>query len=45
MRELYLEEFKPGRGVAQLRCVVKDISGEEVLTFIAKVLFKKRETG
>ena len=36
---------KPDRGVAKLRCVMKDISGDEVLTFIAKVLFKKRETG
>lgn len=36
---------KPDRGLAKLRCVVADKSGDEVLTFIANVLFQKRETG
>ncbi|MGI9488886.1 MAG: MaoC family dehydratase [Geminicoccaceae bacterium] len=36
---------KPDRGLAKLRCVVADRSGDEVLTFIANVLFQKRETG
>jgi len=36
---------KPDRGIARLRCVMTEIDGEEVLAFVAKVLFKKRETG
>ena len=36
---------KPDRGLTKLRCVVADESGDEVLTFIANVLFQKRETG
>ena len=36
---------KPDRGLAKLRCVVADRSGAEVLTFVANVLFQKRETG
>ena len=36
---------KPDRGLAKLHCVVADKSGDEVLTFIANVLFQKRETG
>ena len=36
---------KPDRGLARLRCVVADQSGDEVLTFVANVLFQKRETG
>ena len=36
---------KPDRGLAKLRCVVTDVSGSDVLTFVANVLFQKRETG
>ena len=36
---------KPDRGLAKLRCVVANGSGDEVLTFVANVLFAKRETG
>ncbi|MEM8950583.1 MAG: MaoC family dehydratase [Pseudomonadota bacterium] len=36
---------KPDRGLAKLRCSVADKSGDEVLTFVANVLFQKRETG
>lgn len=36
---------KPDRGVVRLRCVVIQASGEEVLTFVANVLFQKRGTG
>ncbi|MGI9417973.1 MAG: MaoC family dehydratase [Geminicoccaceae bacterium] len=36
---------KPDRGLAKLRCVVANQSGDEVLTFVANVLFQKRETG
>lgn len=36
---------KPDRGLAKLRCVVTDASEAEVLTFVANVLFQKRETG
>jgi acyl dehydratase len=34
---------KPDRGLARLRCVVADQSGTDVLTFVANVLFQKRE--
>lgn len=36
---------KPDRGLAKLRCVVADKTGDEVLTFVANVLFQRRETG
>ncbi|NJO36403.1 MAG: MaoC family dehydratase [Rhizobiales bacterium] len=36
---------RPDRGLAKLRCVVADASENEVLTFIANVLFQRRETG
>ena len=36
---------KPDRGLAKLRCVVADGAGNEVLTFVANVLFQMRETG
>lgn len=36
---------KPDRGLAKLRCIVANEQGEEVLTFIANVLFQLRETG
>ncbi|MEZ5932567.1 MAG: MaoC family dehydratase [Alphaproteobacteria bacterium] len=36
---------KPDRGIAKLRCIVADGSQGEVLTFIANVLFQRRETG
>ena len=36
---------KPDRGLARLRCVVADQSGDDVLTFVANVLFQRRETG
>ena len=36
---------KPDRGVAKLRCVMANTSEEEVLAFVANVLFQKRETG
>lgn len=36
---------KPDRGLAKLRCVVADQAGAEVLTFVANVLFQRRETG
>ncbi|MDH3662606.1 MAG: MaoC family dehydratase [Alphaproteobacteria bacterium] len=36
---------KLDRGLARLRCVVADGSGDEVMTFVANVLFQKRETG
>lgn len=36
---------KPDRGLAKLLCVVTDPSGSDVLTFVANVLFQKRETG
>ncbi len=36
---------KPDRGLAKLRCVVTDGGDEEVMTFVANVLFQKRETG
>jgi len=36
---------KPDRGLVKFRCVVTDASEDEVLTFIANVLFQKNETG
>lgn len=36
---------KPDRGLAKLRCVVTNGSDEEILTFVANVLFQKCETG
>lgn len=36
---------KPDRGLAKLRCIVADARNEEVMTFIANVLFQKHETG
>jgi acyl dehydratase len=36
---------KPDRGLAKLRCVVADAGNEEVMTFVANVLFQKHETG
>jgi acyl dehydratase len=36
---------KQDRGLAKLRCVVADQAGDEVLTFVANVLFQRRETG
>ena len=36
---------KPDRGLARLRCSMTGPSGDEVLTFIANVLFRKRKTG
>ncbi|MEM7043071.1 MAG: MaoC family dehydratase [Pseudomonadota bacterium] len=36
---------KPDRGLARLRCVVADQSGDDVLTFVANILFQRRETG
>jgi acyl dehydratase len=36
---------KADRGLAKLRCVVTDAAQNEVLTFIANVLFQRRETG
>ncbi|MGI9499854.1 MAG: MaoC family dehydratase [Geminicoccaceae bacterium] len=35
---------KPDRGLVKLRCVVADKSGDDVLTFVANVLFQMRET-
>ncbi len=35
---------KSDRGLARLRCVVTDQSSDDVLTFIANVLFQRRET-
>ncbi len=42
--EVRSSRSKPDRGLAKLRCTVSDGSGDEVLTFIANVLFQKRET-
>ncbi len=36
---------KPDRGIAKLRCVVVNQTGDDVLTFVANVLFQRRETG
>lgn len=36
---------KPDRGLVRLRCAVAGKSGDEILTFIANVLFQKHETG
>lgn len=36
---------KPDRGLVRLRCVVTEASGEDVLIFVANVLFQKRGTG
>lgn len=43
--EIRPSRSKPDRGLARLRCVVAGGSGDEVLTFVANVLFQKRETG
>ncbi|MEM9439520.1 MAG: acyl dehydratase, partial [Pseudomonadota bacterium] len=36
---------KPDRGLVKLRCIVADTSDDEVMTFVANVLFQKHETG
>ena len=36
---------KPDRGLARLRCVVADQTGDDVLTFVANVLFQRRKSG
>ncbi len=36
---------KPDRGIARLRCVMEDQDHDQVLVFIANVLFQSRETG
>lgn len=36
---------KPDRGLTKLRCVMATATGDEVLTFVANVLFQKKETG
>lgn len=36
---------KPDRGVAKLRCVMANRDDVDVLTFVANVLFQRRQTG
>lgn len=36
---------KPDRGIAKLRCIMANQADDDVLTFIANVLFQRRETG
>jgi acyl dehydratase len=36
---------KPDRGIAKLRCVMTNQADHDVLTFVANVLFRRRETG
>lgn len=36
---------KPDRGIAKLRCVMTNQAGTDVLTFVANVLFQRRQTG
>ncbi|MGI9508687.1 MAG: acyl dehydratase, partial [Geminicoccaceae bacterium] len=36
---------KPDRGIVTFRCIVAGPSGDDVLTFVANVLFQMRETG
>ena len=43
--ETRVSRSKPDRGIARLRCIMKDRGGEDVLTLIANVLFQRRETG
>lgn len=43
--ETRVSRSKPDRGIARLRCFMKDRAGEDVLTLIANVLFQRRETG
>ncbi len=42
--EMRPSRSKPDRGIAVLRCVMTNQSGEDVLTFAATVLFERRET-
>lgn len=43
--ELRPSRSRPDRGLARLRCVMVDADEEEVLTFVANILFRKRKTG
>jgi acyl dehydratase len=36
---------KPDRGLAKLRCAIANQEGEDALSFVANVLFQRRETG
>lgn len=36
---------KPDRGIAKLRCIMANDAEADVLTFVANVLFQRRETG
>lgn len=36
---------KPDRGIAKLRCIIANQTGNDVLTFVANVLFRRREPG
>lgn len=36
---------KPDRGIAKLRCLMTNQADDDVLTFVANVLFQRRETG